>query len=129
MRTITLEEFRTEIKAQGVRTERMCLICPMCGMVQNATDFIAAGAGKSMDEVEKYLGFSCIGRFTGAPAPRQKPDGKPCNWTLGGLFKLHKLEVRTPDGQLHPRFEIAAREQAEAHIKTQMEKENVHANC
>jgi hypothetical protein len=51
-------------------------------------------------------------RFFGEKAP----DGKPCNWTLGGLFRTHTLEVVTPDGKKHPRFEVATPEQAQAHL-------------
>ena len=112
MRTISLEDFKLEIKAQGVPIEHVALRCPMCGCLQTATDLINAGAGQNLDEVEKYLGFSCVGRFLKAEQPRKKPDGKPCNWTLGGLFKTHKLEVVTPDGERHPRFEIGSPEEA-----------------
>lgn len=116
MKIITLVEFHAELKAQGVRShEDSAFVCPMCQTVQSGKDLIAAGAGKDFDEVEEYVGFSCVGRFTGAGSPRSKPDGKPCNWTLGGLFLLHKLEVVTPDGKHHPRFELATPEQAQAH--------------
>jgi hypothetical protein len=89
--------------------------CPMCGTIQSAADLIAAGAGPDFDAVEKYLAFSCVGRFTNAGSPRKVPDGKPCNWTLGGLFSLHKLEVVTPDGKKYPRFELASPAEAQAH--------------
>jgi hypothetical protein len=95
------------------------MICPRCGTVQSARDLIAAGAGADFDAVSKYLGFSCVGRFTGAGSPRKTPDGKPCNWTLGGLFALHKLEVVTPDGKRHPRFELASPEQAQTNEAAQ----------
>lgn len=117
MKLMTVIEFHAALMAQGVKSQcELALICPMCGTVQNGKDLIAAGAGSTFDDVEKYLGFSCIGRFTGAPSPRKAPDGKPCNWTLGGLFKTHKLEVVTPDGKHHPRFEPATPEQAQAHL-------------
>ena len=112
MKTMKPDDFHDALKLQGVQTrEDLGFVCPMCGTVQTARDLIDAGAGKDFDEVEKYLGFSCVGRWTGARAPREKPDGNPCNWTLGGLFKLHKLEVVTPDGKHHPRFEPATKEQ------------------
>lgn len=116
MKTMTLEQFHAECKAQGVKSrEHISGICPMCGTVQSARDLIAVGAGTDFDSVEKYLLFSCVGRFTGAGSPRKKPDGKPCNWTLGGLLSLHKMEVMTPDGEHHPRFELATPEQAKQH--------------
>ena len=115
MQTMTVDEFLGALKAQGVNSHiHFALKCPMCGTVQSAADLIAAGAGADFDAVEKYLGYSCVGRFTGAGSPRKTRDGKPCNWTLGGLFKVHKLEVVTPDGERHPRFEPATPEEAQA---------------
>ena len=114
MRTLTVDEFHSELKAQGViRHEDFALVCPRCKTVQSGQSLIDAGAGANFEEVEKYLGFSCVGRFTDAGEARRNPDGKPCNWTLGGLFKLHELEVVTPDGKSHPRFEVATPEQAQ----------------
>lgn len=116
MKEMTIEQFQAAIKAQGVsRVEHVAFICPMCKTIQSANDLITAGAGNNMDEVEKFVAFSCIGRWTSAPAPRNTPDGKPCNWTLGGLFKLHDLEVVTEDGKHHPRFALATPEQAKGH--------------
>lgn len=115
MQTMTLEEFLEALKAQGVNSHmHFALKCPKCGTVQSATDLIAAGAGTDFDSVEKYLGFSCVGRWNAAGSPRKTPDGQPCNWTLGGLFAIHKLEVVTPDGKHHPRFEPATPEEAQA---------------
>lgn len=115
MKTMTLDEFHAALRGQGVESHiHFALKCPRCGTVQSAVDLISAGAGANFDEVEKYLGFSCVGRFTGAASPRRLPDGKPCNWTLGGLFQLHRLEVVTPDGVHHPRFEPATPEEAMA---------------
>ena len=121
--TITIPEFHARLKAQGVkRHEDFAFKCPMCGTVQSGQSLISAGAGSGFEAVEKYVGFSCVGRFTGAGAPRKKPDGKPCDWTLGGFFRLHKLEVVDENGELHPRFEIASPEEAQAlaafHLET-----------
>lgn len=115
MKSMTLEEFQSACRAQANSHEEIVFLCPTCKTPQTALDLIAAGAGKNFEEVEKYLGFSCIGRFTGAGSPRKDPDGKPCNWTLGGLFKVHKLEITTPDGRRHPHFELASKEVAQAH--------------
>lgn len=116
IRSVTLEQHHAEIKAQGVGcSEDVAFVCPLCKQVQSARDLIQAGAGRTFEDVEKYIGFSCVGRFTGAGSPRKSPDGKPCNWTLGGLFKVHTLEVETPDGKRHPCFALATPEQARAH--------------
>lgn len=122
MKTITIEEYHAMLKAQGTKNlNELVFICPMCGTSQTGNDLIRAGAGETFEDVEKYLGFSCVGRFTGAGAPRKEPDGNPCNWTLGGLFRTHNLEVVTEDGQKHPQFDVATPEQAQAHwAKTAM---------
>ncbi|WP_282265519.1 VVA0879 family protein [Stenotrophomonas sp. PS02298] len=117
MKTLTVSEFRAAIAAQKVDREDIAFICPRCATVQSARSLIAAGAGVDFDSVERYLGFSCIGRFTGAGSARTKPDGAPCNWTLGGLFQLHELEVVTEDGKAHPHFEVATPEQARTIIE------------
>ena len=118
MKTVTIKDFGAECKAQGVKSNLdIAVVCPCCKTVQSARDLIAAGAGADFKAVDKYLGFSCVGRFTGAGSPRRTPDGKPCNWTLGGLFRLHTLEVVTEDGEHHPHFELATPEQAQAHEK------------
>lgn len=117
MRTLTVEEFQTELKAQGVRShEHFAFRCVMCGTIQSGRDLIEAGAGKTFDEIEKFLGFSCVGRWTKAgPHKKGNPPGRGCDWTLGGLFNFHDLAVTTPDGEKHPRFELATPEEAQAH--------------
>jgi len=107
LKTITVTEFHDALSAQGVEREDLAFICPMCKTVQSAADFIAAGAGANFDEVEKYLGYSCIGRFTGAA----------CHWTFGGFFKMNKMEVVTEDGKRYPMFEPATYDQAQQHVK------------
>lgn len=117
MRTITVEEFHAELKAQGVRShEHFAFRCVMCGTVQSGRDLINAGAGKTFDDVEKFLAFSCVGRWTDAgPHKKNAPPGRGCDWTLGGLFNCHDLAVITPDGEKNPRFELASPQEAQAH--------------
>jgi hypothetical protein len=116
MRKISVNEFHEELHAQGVSgREHLALKCPVCGTIQSGTSLIRAGAGTTMDEVERFLGFSCVGRFTDAgPHRKDTPSGGGCDWTLGGLFKLHELEVEMPDGTVHPTFEPASAEEAQA---------------
>lgn len=100
MKTVTVAQFHEAIKAQGkARIEDVTFKCPRCGTLQCAQDLIDAGVGQNMAEVEKYLAFSCIGRFTKA---------KGCDWSLGGLFQIHKYEVIDDEGKAHPRFEPVA---------------------
>jgi hypothetical protein len=118
---ISLADFHLLLRAQNVPREHMAFHCPMCGTLQSATDLIKAGAGTTFDDVEKYLAFSCVGRFTHMlPPPRDKTQSTQigCNWTLGGFFPLCDLIVRTPDGKTHPTFKPATPEQAQAHQAT-----------
>jgi hypothetical protein len=115
MKTMTVEEFIKARDAQGVENIAMdtALVCPMCKTVQSIRDLIKAGAG--LRAIQQNFGFSCFGRFTGAPAPRATPDGNPCNWTLAGLLSMHQLEVVSKDGKRYPHFELATPEQAQQH--------------
>ena len=96
MKTMTTDEFHEAIKLQGCKIKNVTFCCPACKTLQSAQDLIDAGAGKNVAEVEKYLAFSCIGRFT---------KDKGCDWTLGGLFKIHTLEIITEEGKRRPCFE------------------------
>lgn len=113
METIKLDEFRNRLKAQGTSDRKHAAFkCPMCKTVQSITSFTRAGT--DAETAERYVGFSCVGRVVGAEAPREQPDGKPCDWTLGGLLRLHVLEVIDDEGKSHPYFEVATPEEAQA---------------
>ena len=119
MERITVDELYSRFKAQGVSDRKdIAFKCPICATVQSMRSLIKAGAGETEDEVEKFVGFSCVGRFSnaGPHKPGTKP-GKGCDWTLGGVFRVHTLEVETPDGKVHPRFEIATPEEAQEHAR------------
>jgi hypothetical protein len=116
MRKITVEQFHTELKAQGVSArEHTALKCPACGTVQSIALLLSQGC--PAERVETQIGFSCVGRWNDAGPPSR--DGKPagakpgCNWTLGGLFRIHTLEVEM-DGKVHPIFEPATADEAQA---------------
>jgi hypothetical protein len=111
MKTITVTELHEAMKAQGMEPYRedIAFVCPMCKTVQSMRSLMDAGV--KPEEVEKFIGFSCEGRFRNAPpAKNGKPGNKHirgCDWTLGGLFKLHTTEVVKEDGSTHPIFELA----------------------
>jgi hypothetical protein len=82
-------------------------ICPICKTRQTPQDLIDAGVPK--EKINSYIGFSCIGRFGGI-----KGSGAGCDWTLGGLLRIHQTEVVMEDGNTRPVFEFAPDEKAEA---------------
>jgi hypothetical protein len=124
MRTIPIKQFLDELKAQGAENgAEAVFLCPLCGTPQNSIDLIAAGAGPDFAAVQKYIGFSCVGRWTHQKEPPRKPGKQVgCNWTLGGLFKLHKLTVVDDEGKERPHFELASPETAKQHVKNQKAK-------
>ena len=114
--TLTVNELIERAKAQGVPRDHVAWICPMCGTVQSVQDLIKAGAGATFEDVERLEGFSCVGRFTGAGDPSEtKGKGIGCDWTLGGLFSLHRLTVIDERGREHPRFELASPDVVQQH--------------
>jgi hypothetical protein len=121
MKTMTIAEYHAALKAQGTKDRaKLCMICPMCGTIQNAEDLIRAGAGATFEDVEQYLGFSCVGRWTHQkPPPKVKGTQVGCDWTLGGFLPCCDLVVVTEDGQKHPRFDVATPEQSQAYLEMQ----------
>lgn len=108
MKTMSVAEWRAEGERRfGPDPRDWKFVCPMCHTVQSARDFYAAGFVPGKGEVNKYLGFSCIGRWTGAGPFSPKSPTRGCDWTLGGLFRIHTLEVMDEEGHQHPRFEFA----------------------
>lgn len=114
---ISVDEIHARMKAQAVSArEHVAFKCPICGTVQSMSSLLKAGA--PADRVENIIGFSCEGRFSGAGGWPNKPTKarratRGCDWTLGGFFSLHKLEVETEKGR-QPSFEIAAPDEAKA---------------
>lgn len=120
---ITLDEAHARMKAQGVSHQRhYAFRCPICSTVQSMASLVAAGA--TPDQAEKAIAFSCEGRFSGAgPAASTKDKSakakarravRGCDWSLGGLFQLHKLTIEYPDKITQPSFEIVGAEDAQA---------------
>lgn len=108
-RLITIAEFKAELTAQDVPREHFAVVCVQCGTVQSRQDFVDAGVFPTVEEAQSQWGFSCIGRSVA---------GRGCDWTLGGLFHIHKLEVDPGGGEKpFPCFEPATAEQAQAHMR------------
>jgi hypothetical protein len=79
--------------------------CPVCGNAQSIEDF--EKLGMSAKEAADYVYFSCIGRWSKGKIGTMMKKGKPCDYTLGGLFKLGELEVIGEDGSKGQLFEFA----------------------
>lgn len=125
---VTNEELHNMVLAQGVPMEHMAFKCPRCNTVQSPTSLIKAGAGKDFAAVSRYIGFICVGRFIDPKKQEKyKHTGAGCDWSLGGLFKIHKLEV-VEDGKSFPYFEVATPEEAKALMKAH-EVDERQAHC
>jgi len=84
MKKYTIKEWKAEGKKLFGTDDILdfILVCPNCKTSQKGKDLACLGMDK--EEVLSYLGFSCIGRF-------KKEVG--CDWTLGGLFRIHEVEI------------------------------------
>ncbi len=77
----------------GPDTTRWKFRCPSCGGVQSFSDFIENNVPKP----DGKFYFSCIGRWV---------KGRGCDWTLGGLLKIHNTEVLTEEHDIVPVFDL-----------------------
>ncbi len=126
LEVITRDELTRRAEAQGVSHPRhWAFVCPICSTVQSPASLMAAGVHP--DEVDHVLGFSCEGRATDAgPWPGDRARGsramarrgvRGCDWTLGGLFRIHTLEVVCPGeggDYSRPCFQVASPAEAQA---------------
>lgn len=119
METIELAELHRRMKAQGVSgREHVAFRCVVCGTIQSVASLMRAGA--AVEAAERAIGFSCEGRFNGAgpwprdPTKRAARTIRGCDWTLGGLFTIHEVEVLHEDGRRSPVFALATPEEAQA---------------
>jgi len=82
-----------------------------------------------MDAVERFLAFSCVGRWTGAGEPpntkKKEPRQKAATGRSAACSRTHELVVVDESGKEHPRFELAGPEAAQAHARAHAEKRNV----
>lgn len=102
METIDYEEFITRCKNQNEDILKVVFVCPKCETPQTGNDLIEVGAGNNLEDIEGYLGYSCLGRFD---------DSKGCNWSLGGLFKIHELEINIDEKTKREIFRFASNEE------------------
>jgi len=100
-------EYMAKLEAQGVPVQHYAFRCPRCGHIQS---FSSLARHMSQEQAQSVAYYCCEGRFT-------KDCG--CDWTLGGLFRIHTLEViREEDGEEIPSFELASAEEAKTLMKS-----------
>ncbi|MEK6829046.1 MAG: VVA0879 family protein [Nanoarchaeota archaeon] len=91
---IMFDDWIKELKKRfGDDAKQWKFKCPSCSGVQTCQDFI----DMKIESPEDKVYFSCIGRYV---------EGRGCDWTLGGLFQIHKQTV-IKDGRAVPVFEMA----------------------
>lgn len=101
-RTTTHHEWLAEgARLFGDDRTKWRFVCPCCGHVATPADYKAAGAEPGA------IGFSCIGRWTGAKREAFAPGEGPCNYAGGGLFPLNPVTVMMPEGDSIQAFEFA----------------------
>lgn len=98
METMTLEQWKAKAtELFGPDKKQWRFQCVRCKGTQTFQDFL--DAGMEPDEANKVVFYSCIGRWV---------KGRGCDWTLGGLFQIHELEVTNDTGESIPVFKFAA---------------------
>lgn len=107
---LTFEAWQAEgVRRFGEDKRKWRFVCPACGHVASAMDWVNAGASDS-------IAFSCIGRWTGAKREAfTKAGGEgPCDYAGGGLFRLNPVQVIDEEGKEHSVFAFADAVAAEA---------------
>ena len=91
------EWVRQAILLFGEDSDKWSFKCPSCGHVQSIESIMKHDPSLKSDDIAQWINFSCEGRTN---------KGQGCDWTLGGLFHVHKIEILR-DGRSHPTFEFA----------------------
>lgn len=97
MQCYTFETWVEEAtKRFGSDSRDWTFVCPQCGTIQSVQDLLDAGVG--LDVIEKHIAFNCVGQFSSKIG---------CDWSLGGLIKIHMVEIVYSDDTVRPCFEFA----------------------
>lgn len=92
--------------------------CPSCGQIQTGDDYRRWGA--PIRDIDRRLGFSCIGRTIAEANPSAKvvgfmepTQGFGCDYAGGGLFRINPLHViyglskKDGEEEIRPTFAFA----------------------
>lgn len=91
----------------GTKPDDWRFKCPSCGHVQSTGEVLQRHPTLDRNSIKEWIYFNCEGRQW---ACKGKKPQLGCDWTLGGLFQIHKVEVVTPDGKSIQAFEFAHEE-------------------
>lgn len=105
-RRMTVHEWRAKAtRLFGPDPKKWRFRCVRCGNVQSFESVIEHnpalapkdGEAEGDSRIWRWINFACEGRHT---------EGRGCDWTLGGLFQIHTLEIIDESGTIHPSFEF-----------------------
>jgi len=106
----------TELRAKGITTYReaewlaegerrfgsdrndWAFKCVSCGNIQSANSVLAHGCPEDELTIRAWLTNNCEGRYN-------KNYG--CDWSLSGIFRIHKVVLLSDKGVVYPMFEFA----------------------
>lgn len=71
--------------------------CPSCGHIQSINSMLEHNPSLKPMKIQGSVYFNCEGMIN---------EEYGCDWTLGGLFKIQKVEVKF-NGKYFPVFEFA----------------------
>lgn len=103
MATLSVEQWRAAaIELFGEDELLWRWKCPSCGHIASTQDYKNAGAPSTA------VGFSCVGRWSGATQEAFADGPGPCSYAGGGLLRINPVTVM--DGTVaHRMFEFAPR--------------------
>lgn len=84
------------VKPYGADPQKWRFKCVYYGNVQSAESVKARNP--NIKQCSGWIYFACEGRHT---------PGAGCDWTLGGLFQIHRQEVVNDLGDIIPTFQFA----------------------
>jgi hypothetical protein len=97
MRIMTREAwFARGTKFYGEDPRRWTFRCLACGHTQSFESVSARNP--ALRNASSWIYFTCEGAFTA---------GVGCDWALGSVYTLHRLEVISENGAVAPVFEFA----------------------
>lgn len=111
-RCLTEGEWRAEgLALFGANRAHWRWVCPSCGHVASATDWINVGAK------DGHIAFICVGRFLPSNALQRdelarqtfRHAGGPCDYSGGGALQLNPVTVVMDDGSRVRVFEFDKR--------------------